>query len=1816
MEIINNRYRIVKCIKQNRVVSSYVVNDIIKNYDIIQLNIINSEYLKSELKEFYTKEFISLTNLDCKNITSVYDFDLVNMLDNKKLNDKVYFYTTEYVQNSFNILDIASEMDNEEILDLFIEILQSINYLHLKGFIYGDINLANIIVSNVESSEKYSIKFKDFATIELEKQGFWKEENSEDYFKAPEILAGEKDSIFSDIYSLGVLLFIIYMKSKDKNFIINEEIVPLSGFRIEEIIKDNDNFDLKFKKIIEKMIGSDATKRYKSISELVMDINIIFSKKYVPHRKEEIEKLNFNLKMIGRDEEINKITDIYEAIKSKSNCNSTILIHGESGIGKTRFLNSIEHLFSLNKVNVYSSFILDASTKNSNKAFVDILKQFISECEPEVLERYESELVKFIPELGGKKNIIPSEPLSGDKEKFRLIHSATGFIEECINNKPIVIIIDNFHLADDFTIELMEYLMRKKLPNKNIMVIMSYCDGECVLNKKFTEFNKNISQSHGVTNIFLKELDEKEVGRMIQSILSMSYIPYKLAASIYEKTKGNPLFVQEIIKSFFSKKYIYVDSKDGNWSKDYEYSEFIVPTDMHGVLLNQVKEMGQVNYNILQIISIFNSAVSLEIIVSFIENSDNDLEKAIEGLISSGILCKKIEDRGFVFDFYNKFLKSLMYEKIESEHRKAMHRLASVVLENQYKQGGREYIDELIYHLEKSNQEGKIIDYCIENAEKMKLLKNRSDAIKNLTKAASIIDYSWEPIKNIKLIMDLASLHEQEGHIDLAVKYYLSIQRYKEDTQLYKYIIDSLIKIAEVYLSKNNIDSTVYYIEKIKSMLSKIDYVAGMLKCQGILASVYDIKQEYESVQTICNSCIEKCIGEYEELITIFYNHKGLSYLRSGRAEEALVIFEKNIEVCNKYNNVEGLIKSLNRIGVIYGDYYQDDDKAIKYFLEMKDICEKNNMSSEEVLALINIGATYLLKEQYEISLQYFMETLEICKKYEDEFHIFYCYSSIASSYLKLGDYDNAYKYYELCNKELENYPNQSKEIGEFYCFASEINYKFGDLKKAQFYINKALDIYEHDECIFKWQAQILNEYIRFNFRENDENLKENIKNIITIASKISSLSSRLNIFYEVIISLYENGKQEHIPTIFSEINKIDIDIKEHRVYVKKLYVDGLIEKKKNIKFFNEALEYSNKYNEVDIYWRVYTAMGDHYLDKKDYLYAVIYYFEACGILKDIIHKLPLECRLSYIKLNNALRPFDKFLAINNYYKGNKDNTMLEAESIDVSDKEGLLYLIEQVNHKDILKNKNFIKSIKKIYSSSLHENIHDISDVLENLQGDNGKNLELIIDYLSYITLATRGTIIINDNDNDNAYKVIASSDRRYDLPQNQEVLSKILSGERPVLVTDVSLEPNINEDTNSIHNTLKAFICIPIIMENANEKGTIKSERRKNIQGSVDVIGYVYIESQRVLNNLNIDSMKKCMELSKVIGIIIEKYKFRLTASIDKLTGTLTRKYLEEALGEQIEVASQTGSEFSLIMYDLDHFKVINDRFGHRTGDYVLKRVCEVVMSNIRETDIVGRYGGEEFIVILPGTGICDAELVAEKLRAKIEGEKILDNRRDVTVSLGVAAYPLHGEWQEELVERVDQALYVAKQQGRNRYDIWNSEFSKKAKRTDRLTGIISGNAIQDHRNVLAMIELIELTNINTRREDKIYSLLGRIIEITEAQKGILFILENDNIIDQYSRKIFKNEWMDIDTYNNKIIKSVIHSKQGLCKIDWDTITEYDTVTGVPNWQSVMAIPLIYGDIVKGVLYLTESTQTKEFSFEDFNFVNTLGKIIVPIL
>ncbi len=156
--------------------------------------------------------------------------------------------------------------------------------------------------------------------------------------------------------------------------------------------------------------------------------------------------------------------------------------------------------------------------------------------------------------------------------------------------------------------------------------------------------------------------------------------------------------------------------------------------------------------------------------------------------------------------------------------------------------------------------------------------------------------------------------------------------------------------------------------------------------------------------------------------------------------------------------------------------------------------------------------------------------------------------------------------------------------------------------------------------------------------------------------------------------------------------------------------------------------------------------------------------------------------------------------------------------------------------------------------------------------------------------------------------------------------------------------------------------------------------------------------------------------------------------TASTDHLTGLANRVAFERLCARDVERARRTGSPLSVAMIDLDHFKAINDRFGHAAGDEALRRFAELLRAECRAADLPGRYGGEEFVVSLDDTGIAEAAQFAERLRARVEAETAGD-RAPITISVGVAEVSPECPSPDDLIGAADAALYEAKAAGRNR-------------------------------------------------------------------------------------------------------------------------------------------------------------------------------------
>ncbi|MBF6056936.1 diguanylate cyclase [Thiomicrorhabdus heinhorstiae] len=199
---------------------------------------------------------------------------------------------------------------------------------------------------------------------------------------------------------------------------------------------------------------------------------------------------------------------------------------------------------------------------------------------------------------------------------------------------------------------------------------------------------------------------------------------------------------------------------------------------------------------------------------------------------------------------------------------------------------------------------------------------------------------------------------------------------------------------------------------------------------------------------------------------------------------------------------------------------------------------------------------------------------------------------------------------------------------------------------------------------------------------------------------------------------------------------------------------------------------------------------------------------------------------------------------------------------------------------------------------------------------------------------------------------------------------------------------------------------------------------------------------EYQAALKNLNKQLDDKVKE--RTHELFAAKEAAEMLAYTDMLTGVKTRRAFFELAELQLKNGIRQQTVTSIIMIDIDHFKSINDIFGHATGDLVLQTFAKILKNSCRANDVIGRLGGEEFAILLPQTGLEGALHLAEKIRQSVAGEKITQNQQTIhfTASFGVTETNPGQYTLEEILGQADQALYTAKDQGRNRVTHYNAQ------------------------------------------------------------------------------------------------------------------------------------------------------------------------------
>lgn len=412
--------------------------------------------------------------------------------------------------------------------------------------------------------------------------------------------------------------------------------------------------------------------------------------------------------------------------------------------------------------------------------------------------------------------------------------------------------------------------------------------------------------------------------------------------------------------------------------------------------------------------------------------------------------------------------------------------------------------------------------------------------------------------------------------------------------------------------------------------------------------------------------------------------------------------------------------------------------------------------------------------------------------------------------------------------------------------------------------------------------------------------------------------------------------------------------------------------------------------------------------------------------------------------------------------------------------------------------------------------------------------------------------------------------------------------------LLKDQSLRHVSKEKPSDAIGECSHFL-IPLISKNQRDW---RDSGKRVVDEYLTVYGYIYLDNPHGEFNLNPTDFEALEAIAAQAAIAMQNSHLYRLATIEQLTGLLNRHTFEKFLSRELNRVRRQNSTLALIMLDIDHFKKVNDNYGHQIGDVVLKECARHMKQALRKEDLVGRYGGEEFIICLPDVNTQDALKIAEKIRRSIEVEAFSEHNLRVSISIGLALFPEHGKNAQFLIKCADEALYYAKNSGRNRVEIWNAGMNVLNKEKDLLANLLSGESIRDQQRMRTTLTVQQKLGANPINTSTLGDILDLLLEDFHADSMLLFIGSAFEDMTPIVRSRIDLQSRDVNQYSRRVLQNVVLGKRSFCSVPFNVASGMYPAFDPNQTQSVLAVPIIYQDELFGVIYV--EVDPKKFLFK----------------
>jgi len=857
----------------------------------------------------------------------------------------------------------------EQAVDLTIQILKGLQYAHELGVLHRDIKSENILITRTGH-----VKILDFGIAKImSKPGLTVAGDllGTVEYMAPEQLLGESIDHSVDLYATAVLLYqmltnhlpfesetpaaILYKK-------LNEEPLPISYYQ--------KGFPKELDDVIVKALHNDKLQRWENAGEFAQALES-FNRKMVTTQYAQqniVADLETELTIvdeeepkdgkngtafirsvfIGRQKELKELISFFK--QSTMGDGKTVILMGEAGVGKSTLATKLTDYARVNKTLVLYGACLYQDGMDAYLPYIDAFRGFFSNESKRLSEEKRMEIkevirdkIPFLLEFS-EKFTTSFGPKNAPRESAQnLVEGVFLLLSTLSEIQPVVLIIDDLQWADEASLRLFHYLSRHISNNRILLLGISRTDRyDLRHNGKpglFLELLARIRHDDNLNQLTLHRLERQLCDQLIDRTMVPNLFSDEFYETIYEETRGNPLFVSETLKQLQKSDIIYW--KNDAWHNSDDEIKITIPNRVEDIFIRRLSGLNEEESDILQAASIQGYKFDVSLVHMLTELPRIKLLKCLQR-IEKELQIIVTTEQGYQFE--HPMMRDTLYNDIPAMLRKEYHLIIAEEMEKMYGPDYGAMISDVAHHLFRGGAYKKALPLLIDAGNRTFDLSAYSQA-EDAIQAASKLPDAFETISKSDLYFKLGICYEEGTQWDKSIHAYNTLLETCKETNNYTGQTDALLRLGRVY---------------------------------GKLA-------DWSKAISYYNKCLE--VAERHSVKNVLsrtHNNLGVIYFQKGEFEQAISYFEKTIKMVDSHEGRLDEAHALTNIGIIANIRGQFETAMINYSKALTIYQNDEHLKQDQARIFHNIGMTLSDQGNYPEAISAFESCLDLCDKVED----------------------------------------------------------------------------------------------------------------------------------------------------------------------------------------------------------------------------------------------------------------------------------------------------------------------------------------------------------------------------------------------------------------------------------------------------------------------------------------------------------------------------------------------------------------------------------------------------------------------------------------------------------------------------------------------------------------------------------------------------------------------------------------------------------------------------------------------------------------